>query len=168
MGAAKARCPIKSQAIILVMFWHGLRVTELCRLKTDDLDTETGRLCVRRKNDGLDTNHPVRPDVLRILKRYLRQRGPSLNLLFLNNREQAFDGRMITYLLERASELSTLRFLVTPEMLRHGCGVALANRGLVARLIQDYLGFRNLSEVDNYLSASEKHLLCAKSIAGAR
>jgi integrase len=78
MGVARARDSVRSQAIIMVMFWRGPRVTELCQLKTNDPDIQNGRLFVRRTHNGLNTTHPVRQDVLRIRKRYLRQPGEAV------------------------------------------------------------------------------------------
>jgi type 1 fimbriae regulatory protein FimB/type 1 fimbriae regulatory protein FimE len=37
-----------------------------------------------------------------------------------------------------------LSIKVHPNMLRHSCGFALANKGKDMRLIQDYLGHRNI------------------------
>ncbi len=149
-GASKTRYSIRNQAIILVMFWHGLRVTELCNLNTADFDIKNGRLYVKRIKNGLSTTHPVRPEVMRILKRYLKKRKTSFKPLFINERGDQFTRYPINYMLERASKLSTLPFKVNPHMLRHGCGFALANRGLDTRLIQDYLGHRDITNTAVY------------------
>jgi type 1 fimbriae regulatory protein FimB len=39
---------------------------------------------------------------------------------------------------------------VHPHMLRHSCGFALANKGRDTRLIQDYLGHRNIRHTQLY------------------
>jgi type 1 fimbriae regulatory protein FimB len=44
----------------------------------------------------------------------------------------------------RAGEAARFPFLVHSHMLRHSCGFALANMGIDTRLIQDYLGHRNI------------------------
>jgi len=39
---------------------------------------------------------------------------------------------------------ASLPLLAHPHMLRHACGFALANQGADTRLIQNYLGHRNI------------------------
>jgi type 1 fimbriae regulatory protein FimB/type 1 fimbriae regulatory protein FimE len=77
--------------MLMLMFYHGLRVTELCRLKRHDVDLQHGRLWVRRLKGSLSTEQPLHAEELRTLKRYLTQRGDSgLPWLFLNERGDPF------------------------------------------------------------------------------
>jgi site-specific recombinase XerD len=39
-------------------------------------------------------------------------------------------------------------------ILRHGCGCALADQGADTRLIQDYLGYRNIQHTVRYTAAN--------------
>lgn len=41
-----------------------------------------------------------------------------------------------------------------PHMLRHACGFALADRGVDTRLIQDYLGHRNIRHTVIYTASN--------------
>ncbi|MFZ5179114.1 tyrosine-type recombinase/integrase, partial [Enterobacter kobei] len=41
-----------------------------------------------------------------------------------------------------------------PHMLRHACGFALADRGVDTRLIQDYLGHRNIRHTVRYTASN--------------
>ena len=152
----KTRHPVRNQAIIQIMFWHGLRVSELCQLKASDLDINTGRLIVKRLKSSLPTTHPVRPEVLRTLKRYLKNRDSQLRTLFINERGDQFDRSSINDLLKQLSKFSGLSFNVNPHMLRHGCGYALANMGHDTRLIQDFLGHKNIQHTVIYTRTSAK------------
>lgn len=153
-GAAKTRHPVRNKAILLTMFWHGLRVTELCELKRADLDDKHGRLIVKRLKSSLPTTHPVRPEVLRNLKKYLKLRDSKQRTLFLNERNDQFVRRGINHLLKQCSQLGDLPFVVNPHMLRHGCGYALAELGHDTRLIQDYLGHKNIQHTVIYTRTS--------------
>lgn len=155
-ASAKTRYPLRNKAIIQTMFWHGLRVSELCRLKNSDLDVKTGRLIVNRLKSSLPTTHPIRPEVLRTLKRYLKNRDSSLRTLFINERGDQFDRSSINYLLKMLSKKAGLSFSVNPHMLRHGCGYALANMGHDTRLIQDFLGHKNIQHTVIYTRTSAK------------
>ncbi|MCZ5660451.1 tyrosine-type recombinase/integrase [Escherichia coli] len=54
----------------------------------------------------------------------------------------------------RYSQRAGLRIKVHPHMLRHACGYALANQGLDTRLIQDYLGHRNIHHTVLYTASN--------------
>jgi len=41
-----------------------------------------------------------------------------------------------------------------PHMLRHACGYALADQGADTRLIQDYLGHRNIQHTVRYTASN--------------
>ena len=155
-ASAKTRYPLRNKAIIQAMFWHGLRVSELCQLKLSDLDTTTGRLIVNRLKSSMPTTHPIRPEVLRTLKRYLKNRDSLLRTLFINERGDQFDRSSINYLLKMLSKKAELPFSVNPHMLRHGCGYALANMGHDTRLIQDFLGHKNIQHTVIYTRTSAK------------
>ncbi len=67
--AARDRC------LILLMFRHGLRVSEAVGLKLADVDMEGRSLHVARLKRGLSTTHPLRGDELRALRAWLTERA---------------------------------------------------------------------------------------------
>jgi integrase len=58
--------------LVLLMFQHGLRVSEACRLKIEQVDTESHVLHVARLKGGLSTTHPLRGDELRAISAWLK------------------------------------------------------------------------------------------------
>ena len=54
------------------------------------------------------------------------------------------------YICEEVGKRAKLPPKVHPHMLRHSCGFALANKGRDTRLIQDYLGHRNITHTQIY------------------
>jgi len=124
--------------------YHGLRVSELCHLRPQDVDLHHGWIWIARLKGSLSTEHPLLTEELRPLKRYFKQRSDSqLPWLFLTERGDQFMRFSINYLVGISGARADLAFHVHPHMLRHGCGCALANRGYILRLIQDYLGHRD-------------------------
>ena len=47
-------------------------------------------------------------------------------------------------LLTRVAECSSISFPIHPHMLRHACGYKLVNDGHDVRMIQQYLGHKNI------------------------
>jgi integrase len=90
--------------MMLLMYRHGLRETELCRLTLSCLDLETARLWVERLKGSLSTHHPIEGDELRAIRRWLRLRASHLPWLFVTERGEQFTRQGIYYLVRRISE----------------------------------------------------------------
>lgn len=152
-AARHSRHGVRDHALMLMAFRHGLRVSELIDVRLKDIDLETARLYVRRKKGSLSTHQPIEGDELRAIRAWLRERELRADArsayLFLSERgpmtRQAFN-----YLVAQAGKRAKLRFHVHPHMLRHSTGYYLANRNHDTRLIQDYLGHRNVAHTVRY------------------
>jgi type 1 fimbriae regulatory protein FimB len=143
--AAKAgRNGVRNYAMALLTYRHGLRVSELIGMQTTDVDWQIGRVHVRRSKGSLSTTQPLSADEFRALKAWMKVRlGSPYPFLFLSERGP-FTRQAINYLFEKMGVAAGLPVKVHPHMLRHSCGFALANKGCDTRLIQDYLGHRDL------------------------
>jgi site-specific recombinase XerD len=126
----------------MMMYRHGLRVSEAIALRTDDLDLAKARLWVRRLKNSLSVEHPIAGDELRAIKRYLATREDKLRWLFISERGQPMTRQAVNYLIGAAAASARLHG-VHPHTLRHSCGYYLADRGTDLRTMQDYLGHRD-------------------------
>jgi type 1 fimbriae regulatory protein FimB len=59
-------------------------------------------------------------------------------------------------IIARAGRLAGLEVSVRPHMLRHGCGYALANGGVLTHTIQEYLGHRSIASTAIYTALAER------------
>jgi type 1 fimbriae regulatory protein FimB len=127
--------------MLMWRFYHGLRASEICNVRCQDIDLKHGRIWVARLKGSLSTEQLLLSQEQRALKRYLKQRSASqLPWLLLTERGDQVTRFAFNYLVRVAGERAALGFAVHPHMLRHGCGYALANCGYDLRIIQDYLG----------------------------
>ena len=152
-AARRGRYGIRDFCMMLMAYRHGLRVSELIDLKLNDLDLETARLFVRRKKGSLSTHQPIDGDELRAIRAWLRERekmeDAKYPYLFFSERGP-FTRQAINYLVEQTGKRAGFSFKVNPHMLRHSTGYYLANKGYDTRLIQDYLGHRNITHTVRY------------------
>lgn len=147
----------RDRCLLLLMFRHGLRVSEACGLTLDQVDTQSRVLHIVRLKGGLSTSQPLRGDELRAIGAWLKHRArmkPTGKTFFVSEQRRPLHRSTVNLLLDMCSEAAALPFSAHPHMLRHACGFALADQGADTRLIQDYLGHRNIQHTVRYTAAN--------------
>jgi type 1 fimbriae regulatory protein FimB/type 1 fimbriae regulatory protein FimE len=141
----------------LLIFRHGLRVSEACDLRWDDLDLPKRQIMIRRLKGSTDSTHYLERDEINGLKLLARQqqvKGKAQAYVFVNERGEPFGRMGIGRMIERAGEVAKLPFPVHVHMLRHSTGYALANRGMDTRRLQHFLGHASITNTVKYTSMS--------------
>jgi type 1 fimbriae regulatory protein FimB len=135
------------------MFRHGLRVSEVCAIKLDQVVMDSCVMHVIRLKGGLSTTQPLHGDELRAVNAWLEERvrmKPPGNAFFVSAQRKPLHRSTVNLLLRKFSAAASLPLPAYPHMLRHACGFALADQGADTRLIQDYLGHRNIQHTVKY------------------
>lgn len=152
-AARKGRHGVRDYCLMLTAYRHGLRVSELIDIRHRDLDFDSARIYVRRLKGSLSTHQPIEGDELRSIRAWLKIRenypNANSNYLFLSERGP-LTRQAVNYLTEEIGNRAKLGFKVNPHMLRHSTGYYLANKGCDTRLIQDYLGHKNITHTVRY------------------
>ena len=148
-ASAAGRHGARDRTLFLLMFRHGLRVSEAISLRWDQVDLKAGLLHVQRLKHGVPSTHPLRGPELRAL-RQLRRDWPDGAYVFVSERGGPMTASNVRKLIARAGEQARIAFPVHPHMLRHACGFKLANDGHDTRSLQHYLGHKNIAHTVRY------------------
>jgi site-specific recombinase XerD len=134
----------------LLIYRHGLRVSEACDLRWDDIDLAKRTIIVRRLKGSHDSTHYLERDEIAGLKRLERKSA----YVFVNERGAPFGRMGVGRMIERAGEAAKLPFPVHVHMLRHSTGYALAGKGMDTRRLQHFLGHASITNTVRYTAMS--------------
>src|ERR1700683_5172024 len=107
-----SRNETRDRCLMLLMFRHGLCVSEACKLKLDQVDTESRVLHVTRLKGGLSTTQPLRGEELCTIRAWLKERArmkPAGKTFFVSERREPLHRSTINLLLHKYSTAAGLR-----------------------------------------------------------
>jgi type 1 fimbriae regulatory protein FimB len=157
LAAAKtaSRNPERDHCLLLLMFRHGLRVSEACSLRLSDIDLENKVFHVRRLkgcDHGVHDFYNGERAAIRDWLLVRQQMAPPAEVeeLFISERRKRLSRITVFHLVRTLAAAAGLKHLdCHPHMLRHSCGFVLIQKADV-RVVQDYLGHRSISSTVRY------------------
>jgi type 1 fimbriae regulatory protein FimB len=157
-----SRNPVRDYCILLLMFRHGLRVSELCTIKVKDVNLEAGEFYAHRLKGSDGGPHPFYNGESSAMRAWLAQRikmnpPADCTALFISERRKPLSRCTVWLMISQVAKAAGLEHLeIHPHMLRHSCGYALVNKGTDIRIIQGYLGHRSISSTVRYTKLDSK------------
>lgn len=137
----------RDSAIVHVLAFAGLRVSEVCHLQLEDIEFETNILHVRSGKGDKDREVILEDRTRAAIDRYLTDRtlaGESSVRLF------PVGPVTVERIIRRAAGAAAIPRRVTPHMLRHTLATALLSRGCDIRYIQKLLGHASVATTQIY------------------
>jgi site-specific recombinase XerD len=148
IASAKTR---KSKLIIKMLYYTGMRVSELVNVKQADILLDKQEVVVRGK--GKKERKIILPEELvNELRDWIAQHKG----IYLFGDEKPLTARNIQKILKNAAKAAGINKKVTPHKLRHSFATHLLESGLDIRIIQMLLGHENLATTQIYTHITDE------------
>jgi integrase/recombinase XerD len=159
----KAVTNLKHRAILMTTYAAGLRLSEVCHLRVDDIDSQRMVIRIRQAKGHKDRYVMLSPRLLALLRQYWKAVRPRHYLFPGADPGRTINPRTVQEACKAALLASGLKKKVTVHTLRHSFATHLLEAGTDLRTIQILLGHQNLSTTARYLHVSTAALKATHS-----
>lgn len=161
-------------AMVLLAYRHGMRASEVCNLRTDDVDLRNGSVVVERLKGSLRTTQAVSGhrgepllDEQRALRDWLRQRrNDGSDFLFVSQKGGRLDRsqffRIFKSIAEKAGLPPEKRH---PHVLKHSIATHLISANVNLALVKQALGHKSINSTMRYIATTDKQASQATATA---
>lgn len=150
---------LRDAAILELLFATGIRVSELCCLKSVDVDLVDGIIKIYGKGARERMIQIGNQDVLNAMKIYYNafsQYIDETEYFFLNRFYRRFSEQSVRIMIKKYAELSDVRIHITPHMFRHSFATLLLEEDVDIRYIQTLLGHSSIVTTQIYTHVASK------------
>lgn len=151
---------LRDAAIVKLILYSGLRVSEVTQLKVNDiiLDERKGSAVVREGKGTKRREIPLNFKLRKSLMDYLRIRPESeSDFLFLGQQGEGIKNKTVQRAVARFAEVEDLK-KITPHTLRHTFAKSLLDSGVSLEKVATLLGHANLNTTRIYITPGQQDL----------
>ena len=148
---------VRSQAIFRVIYYRGLRASEVGKLRFEDYRPAAGRLFVRRLKGSNSGEFRITESERTAINRWIKKRGKAPGPLFLSRNGKPLSRWPVFALMKRYCAAAGIPPEKShPHALKHSCGTHLSARETDIVVIQDHLGHVNIQNTMIYVQIADK------------
>ncbi|MBV9866761.1 MAG: tyrosine recombinase XerD [Abitibacteriaceae bacterium] len=158
---------VRDRALLELLYASGLRASELCALRAQDLDLENGFVRCQGKGDK-ERVVPLGEVARQAITEYVSFARPKLlapkiarrpsSLLFIGDEGQPLSRITLYQIVRFHAQRAGLPEWVSPHTLRHSFATHLLEGGADLRAIQEMLGHANITTTEIYTHVETQHL----------
>jgi len=149
---------LKHRALFMTAYATGLRVSELTRLRVEDIDSSQGLIHVRQSKGWKDRYVRLSERLLAVLREYWKEYRPAPWLFPGQRPDKPMATSTVILLCRTIGYRAAIGKRVTVHILRHSYATHLLDHGTDLRTIQVLLGHRSLSTTALYVHISQAKL----------
>ncbi|MDD5291336.1 MAG: tyrosine-type recombinase/integrase [Patescibacteria group bacterium] len=165
----KTAIGLRDRAILETFFSTGLRVAELISLNRDQLriknSTADLEISILGKGNKVRTVY-FSQRAIDALRQYLEKRQDMDEALFVNykpgiaktDKSRRLTAKSIEDIVKKYVKIAGLPVMATPHTIRHSFATDLLTQGVDLRLVQEFLGHRNIATTQIYTHVTNKQL----------
>ena len=161
--AADDALGLRDRAMLELMYASGLRVSELVKLRRDELNLDHGVVRLVGKG-GRERMVPMGEPAMEAVRLWLRQGRPEFanaksgDAVFLGRRGEAMTRQNFWMLIKRHARAAGIAAKLSPHTLRHAFATHLLEHGADLRAVQTLLGHADLSTTQIYTHVARARL----------
>lgn len=144
---------LRDRALLEVLYASGLRVSELCQLKIQDVGDEAVRVMGKGSKERIV---PIGRKAIEAVDRYLAVRENESPILFLSRNGKPLDRVLVWRMIKKRALQAGISKTISPHTLRHSFATHLLEGGAELRVIQEMLGHATIATTDRYTHVSRK------------
>ena len=147
------RSALRDAAVTELLFATGIRISELCALKKEDVNLYDGTILIYEK--GAKERHIQLRNkaVVKILEEYkdnFQAEIKNCNHFFANQSGKPLSDQLVRRMINKYSTLAGIDLHITPHMFRHTFTTSLLDADVDIRYIQEMLGHSSINVTEIY------------------
>lgn len=152
---------LRDAAVIELLFATGIRISELCSLKMNDINLYDGTILIYGKGSKERKLQIGNDDVIHILEKYKKNFLTviqSTNHFFVNQSGNPLSDQAVRRTINKYTSLAAIELHITPHMFRHTFATSLLEADVDIRYIQEMLGHSsiNITEIYTHVAMSKQ------------
>ncbi len=154
---------IRERAVLELMYATGLRVSELVKLKSPDLNLDVGFIKCKGKGSK-ERIVPLGGTASRFLQKYLKESRTKLlgkrisPYIFLAQGGRTISRQSVWKMVKAIVKKCRIKKKVSPHTLRHSFATHLLEHGADLRSVQEMLGHSSITTTQIYTHVNQKRL----------
>lgn len=166
--AYQKRNALRDIAVAELLFATGIRISELCTLRYEDVNLVDRTILIYGKGSKERRMQIENDDVINILKEYQQEYSKeirSCHHFFANQSGRALSDQAVRRMIHKYCQLASIELHITPHMFRHTFATSLLEADVDIRYIQEMLGHSSITVTEIYTHvtvAKQRDILSTK------
>jgi len=156
---------LRDRCIFEIMYVSGLRISEVCNLKLEDIDFLEQEIKILGKGNK-QRIVPFGEKTLQILRQYLVHSRPYIckhkskknEYLFISKKGGKLDRKSVWKFLQKYSLRAGIIRTISPHTFRHSFATHMIQNQADIRIVQELLGHSDISTTQIYTHIDKRHL----------
>lgn len=144
---------LRDAAVIELLFATGIRISELCSLKTESVNLVEGNILIYGKGAKERRLQIGNTDVCKILKEYSQEYQKEMvncHYFFVSQSGNPLSDQAVRRMIQKYASLASIDLHITPHMFRHTFATCLLEADVDIRYIQKMLGHSSINVTEIY------------------